>query len=207
MKGRFISVDGADGCGKSTHIDFIKDWLNERGAEVIHTREPGGTAFGELLRQILLNNDDVPISARSELLLIFAARMQHVEEIIVPNLNAGKWVLCERFTDATYAYQGGGRGIDTETIAMLEEWTHGDLQPNLTLLLDIPVEISVDRVSSRGNAQDRFERQELEFKESVRKAYQARAAQFPQRIRLIDANNTIEHVRAEISSVLENFWQ
>lgn len=209
---KFITVEGADGSGKTTHIDFIERWLIEHGAQVVRTREPGGTALGEMLREILLVRDDsatsrVAISDRAELMLIFAARTQHIDEVIAPALESGKCVLCDRFTDATYAYQGGGRGIDLRAIEVLEEWVQGALQPDLTLLLDVPVEVGLARTRKRGGGQDRFERQALEFKQAVRRVYLQRAEQYKQRIKLIDSNQTIEQVGAELDSVLDTFWR
>lgn len=206
MRGAFISVEGIDGSGKTTHIDFIENWLREHGAQVTRTREPGGTAVGELLREILLTSH-VPISERCELMLMFAVRTQHLDEVIVPALNAGTWVLCERFIDSTYAYQGGGRGIDAQDIATLEKWVQRDLQPDLTVLLDVPLEIALARMRSRGNHQDRFEQQELPFQQAVQQVYQSRADRFKQRIRLVDASHSIAQVRAELATVLETFWQ
>ena len=208
MKGAFITVEGADGAGKTTHLDFIQRWLTARGAAVVRTREPGGTALGELLRKILLdNNDAVPISDRAELLLIFAARTQHLDEVIVPALTAGKWVLCDRFTDATYAYQGGGRGIDDAAIATLERWAQGTLQPDLTVVLDVPVEVGEARTRRRGEARDRFERQAREFKQAVRRVYQERAAEFKHRIKMINADQSVEQVCAELETLLDTFWR
>ena len=208
MKGAFITVEGADGAGKTTHLDFIQRWLTARGASVVRTREPGGTALGELLREILLDKDDaVPISDRCELLLIFAARAQHLDEVIVPALTAGKWVLCDRFTDATFAYQGGGRGIEDAAIATLERWAQGTLQPDLTVVLDVPVEVGEARTRRRGEARDRFERQAREFKQAVRRVYRARAAEFKHRIKMINADQSVEQVCAELETLLDTFWR
>ena len=208
MNGAFITVEGADGAGKTTHLDFIQRWLTARGASVVRTREPGGTALGELLREILLDKDGaVPISDRCELLLIFAARAQHLDEVIVPALTAGKWVLCDRFTDATYAYQGGGRGIDDAAIAALERWAQGTLQPDLTVVLDVPVEVGEARTRRRGAARDRFERQAQEFKQAVRRVYRARAAKFKHRIKMINADQSVEQVCAELETLLDTFWR
>ena len=209
MKGRFITVEGADGSGKTTHLDFMQRWLSERGAQVVRTREPGGTALGELLRGILLDNADTPMSARAELMLIFAARTQHLDEVIVPALEAGRWVLCDRFTDATYAYQGGGRGIAAEAIEALEHWAQGALSPDLTVLLDVPVEVGLARAQQRDGdtgQPDRFESQSNAFKQAVRDAYLARAERFARRIKRVDARAGIERVRAELATVLETFW-
>ena len=208
MKGAFITVEGADGAGKTTHLDFIQRWLTARGASVVRTREPGGTALGELLREILLDKDGaVPISDRCELLLIFAARAQHLDEVIVPALTAGKWVLCDRFTDATFAYQGGGRGIEDAAIATLERWAQGTLQPDLTVVLDVPVEVGEARTRRRGEARDRFERQAREFKQAVRRVYRERAAKFKHRIKMINADQSVEQVCAELETLLDTFWR
>ncbi len=209
MKGAFITVEGVDGSGKTTHIDFIQGWLQERGIPVMRTREPGGTALGEEIREILLDHD-ASISDRCELMLIFAARTQHLDERILPALASGQWVLCDRFTDATYAYQGGGRGIDDQTIAALEQWVQGELQPDLTVVLDVPVEVGEVRTRKRGHAQDRFETQTREFKQAVRRAYRARTERFAQRIKLVDADQTIEQIRADLCVHLDTFhrqWQ
>ncbi len=204
MKSAFISIEGVDGAGKTTHINFIEQWLSEYGAQVVLTREPGGTLLGEQLRLILLSNDTV-LSLDSELLLIFAARAQHLNEIILPALEAGKCVLCDRFIDATYAYQGGGRGIDTQRIEVLEKWTQKEVQPDLTIWLDVPVEIGLARTNRRKTL-DRFERENLEFKQAVWKTYHDRAARF-NRIQKIDSNRAIEQVQNEIRTVLTNFRQ
>ena len=212
MTGGFITLEGGDGSGKTTHLDFIAEWLRERGAQVTRTREPGGTALGEQLRELLLGGDAAPRSARAELLLLFAARAQHLDEVIVPALNAGDWVLSDRFTDATYAYQGGGRGIDPAAIETLERWTHGELQPDLTVLLDVPVALGIARARQRAlpsdsaDTPDRFERQPTDFKEAVRRAYLARAREMPARIKCVDARGDIGQVRAELAAVLDAFW-
>ena len=221
--GAFITVEGADGAGKTTHLDFIERHLRSHGHAVTRSREPGGTALGERLRGLLLGGPDADadaaISDRAELLLVFAARAQHLDEVIAPALAAGRWVLCDRFTDATYAYQGGGRGLDARAIAVLEDWTHRGLQPDLTLLLDVPVEVGQARTRRREQAEqgggadgadgvdgaDRFERESTEFKQAVRAAYLARAAQFPARIKRIDAAVGIAQVRAELQTVLDAF--
>ncbi len=227
-KGAFITVEGPDGSGKTTHIDFIQQWLGARGARVVRTREPGGTALGERLRELLLATDgadgadgenSAPIFERAELLLFFAARAQHIDEVISPALASGEWVLSDRFTDATYAYQGGGRGMAMADIAILEQWTQGALQPDLTLLLDVPPEVGRARVlqqdliglnpstgDDRARA-DRFEAQSLAFNKAVHAAYKKRAAKFKERIKLINADQSIDAVRAELEVVLETFWR
>ena len=219
MKGAFITVEGADGAGKTTHLDFIQRWLTARGASVVRTREPGGTALGELLREILLDKDGAPISGRAELLLFFADRAQHLDEVIEPALAAGKWVLSDRFTDATYAYQGGGRGMAMKDIATLETLTQGTLQPDLTMLLDVPPEVGRMRVlqkdltmlntsadAERSNA-DRFEKQSMDFNKAARKVYKQRAAKFKHRIKMINADQSVEQVCAELETLLDTFWR
>lgn len=219
-RGAFITVEGGDGAGKTTHLDFIARHLRAGGHTVVQSREPGGSALGERLRCLLLGGDGgdgdggdgndgdgdaFALGARAELLLVFAARAQHLDEVIAPALDAGRWVLCDRFTDATYAYQGGGRGLDARAIAILEEWTHAALQPDLTLLLDVPVAVGQARARRRGAAADRFERESDAFKQAVRAAYLARAAQFPARIKRIDAAAGIDEVQHELRAELEAF--
>lgn len=207
VKGAFITVEGLDGSGKTTHLDFIERHLAGHGHAVTRTREPGGTALGELLRDILLDPHPsaAPISARAELMLIFAARAQHLDELILPHLAAGRWVLCDRFTDATYAYQGGGRATPRRAIEALEQCTHGALQPDLTLLLDVPVEVGQARARRRMRDPDRFECETAQFKQAARAAYLARAERFPARIKRIDAGAGIDQVRAELQAVLDAF--
>ena len=219
MKGAFLSVDGADGSGKTTQLDYIQGWLTARGEQVVRTREPGGTALGALLRNILLENDGVPICGRAELLLFFADRAQHLAEVILPAIEAGKWVLTDRFTDATYAYQGGGRGAAVSDIETLEALTQGALQPDLTLLLDVSPAVSRMRVVQqdlillnreakveRARA-DRFEKESVKFNQAARKIYKQRAARFKGRIKLVNADQTIDQVRAEIATRLDAFWR
>lgn len=202
--GKFITVEGQDGAGKSTNIDIVADYLTHANIDFIHTREPGGTPFGECVRKLLLGSSDHDFGNMAELLLMFAARAQHLEEVIMPALTAGKWVLCDRFTDASFAYQGGGRGVDLDTIKQLQQIVHKDLTPNLTLLLDLPVEIGQQRASQRSSA-DRFERQKLEFKARVRDTYLTLAEQQPERIRLVDASETLEQVAESIRRHLDEF--
>ncbi len=205
MMGRFITVEGADGVGKTTQLDFIEKWLGQQRLDVLRTREPGGTALGEMLRQILLNSNDVLIDHETELLMMFAARKQHLAEVIRPALEAGRWVLSDRFTDATYAYQGAGRGIPDSRIEPLERWVQGNLQPDLTLLFDVDVEVGISRSEARDLAQDRFEVQLLPFKYAVRKGYLERAARFPDRIKVVDAANSIDQVQRNLSQLLTAF--
>jgi dTMP kinase len=202
MKGKFITVEGTEGVGKSTNMAFIEQWLKDAGKELVITREPGGTELGEKLRAVLLDAKEQSMSDDTELLLMFAARAQHLHEIIIPALEAGKWVLCDRFTDATYAYQGGGRGIEMARIAQLEQWVQGDLRPDMTLILDLPVDEGLERAGKR-SAPDRFELEKHEFFNKVRDTYLARAKAQPERYQVIDASPAIPQVQASIQSVLE----
>lgn len=202
QKSRFISVEGIEGVGKSTHLRFIQGWLSRRGVRVLRTREPGGTPVAERIRAILLNPANRQLPAMSELLLMFAARASHVEQVIRPALASGRWVLCDRFTDASYAYQGGGRGISVRHIAALERMVLGSLKPDLTLLLDAPVDVGLERMQRRG-ARDRFERERQEFFQRVRRAYRTRAQHNSRRFRVVDANGDLVEVRARIRKVLE----
>lgn len=202
MRGRFITIEGGEGAGKSSNLDFVRRYLEQRGVELVTTREPGGTPLGEAIRAILLDRRNREMADDTELLLMFAARAQHLAERILPALEAGKWVLCDRFTDATYAYQGGGRGIPGERIAVLEQWVQKGLQPDLTLLLDIPVEQGMARAGAR-SAPDRFESERIAFFERVRAAYLERARRFPERYRVIDASRPLAQVQRSLAEVLE----
>jgi len=202
MRGRFITMEGGEGAGKSTMMERVAQWLEQSGHRVIQTREPGGTELAEKLRDILLDRNNLLLCGTAELLLMFAARAQHLDERIRPALARGDWVLCDRFTDATWAYQGGGRGLPREHIEALENLVHGDLQPDLTLLLDLPVKLGLRRASDRSQA-DRFEGEAIEFFQRVRKAYLERAAAAPGRFSVIDASRELEEVWAEIRSVLQ----
>ena len=205
MKPRFITLEGGEGVGKTTNLAFIEDYLTSRGIDLLKTREPGGTPLGERIRGLLLDSD--AMNNATELLLVFAARAQHISEVIRPALAAGRWVLCDRFTDASYAYQGGGRDIDTSVIEFLEQWVQAELQPDLTLLLDTPIEVGMSRVRQRGVA-DRFESEQFDFFEKVRMAYLKRADQYPTRIKQVDASGDLESVRANIAlhlnQIIEN---
>ncbi|UCE88293.1 MAG: dTMP kinase [Pseudomonadota bacterium] len=201
MPGLFITVEGGEGVGKSSNIAFIRKFLEDSGKTVLSTREPGGTTLGERIRALLLDARHDAMSDDTELLLMFAARAQHLDEVIRPALARGEWVLCDRFTDATYAYQGSGRGIDTGRIAQLEQWVQGNLRPDLTLLLDMPVAEGLARAGERG-APDRFEREQLEFFERVRTGYLALAKAHPERYRVIDSARALEDVQAQIAAVL-----
>ena len=200
-KGLFITLEGIEGAGKSTLLDFTGDLLTRAGREVLLTREPGGTRTGERIRAILLDRANIDLSDDTELLLIFAARAQHLAEVIRPALSAGKTVLCDRFIDASYAYQGGGRGIHDTRIRQLEDWLGAGLTPDLTLLLDLAVETGLARAGRRGEA-DRFERQEHDFFERARAAYLRRARQAPERFRLIDAAQSPARVRQQLTAIL-----
>ena len=200
--GMFITIEGGEGAGKSTHVQFIKEWLTRRGQSVVQTREPGGTPLGEKIRALLLATATVGVATDTELLLMFAARAQHLHEVIKPALARGVVVLCDRFTDATYAYQGGGRGVDAQRIAILEQWTQAGLRPHLTLLLDLPVEQGLARAAKRGTP-DRFEQEQVAFFERVRAAYLRQAGTEPQRIKVIDAAADIARVQNQIVATLE----
>lgn len=196
-RGRFLTVEGIEGAGKSTQMDVIARFLREQGKAVVLTREPGGTELGEAVRALLLDPDNRDMSTDTELLLVFAARAEHLHKVIRPALDSGQWVLSDRFTDATFAYQGGGRGVAAERIALLEQWAQGELRPDLTLLLDLPVELGMSRIAARGPA-DRFEREEREFFERIRANYLERAAAEPQRFRRIDATAPADAVSREV---------
>ena len=202
QKGKFITIDGVEGAGKSTQIKFICDYLEAKGVNVVLTREPGGTDLGEKIRELLLSTTTKSMHADSELLLMFAARNEHIHHKIIPALEKGDWVLSDRFTDASYAYQGGGRGLDIERIEYLEHWVLKGFTPDMTLLLDIPVDLGMSRVESRGE-KDRIELEELDFFERVRQAYIDRSDKYPQRIKLIDSSKSREHTSAQIEKILE----
>lgn len=201
MSGYFITVEGGEGVGKSSNLGFIESWLREAGKDVVMTREPGGTALGEKIRELLLDAGQNNMTVDTELLLMFAARAQHLEEVIKPALAEDRWVVCDRFTDATYAYQGGGRGVDFQRIAQLEQWAQGNLRPDLTLLLDMPVQQGLQRAGRRSTP-DRFEREQQHFFERVRETYLIRARQEPGRFRVIDAAPDLEQVQQQITAVL-----
>ncbi len=195
-RGRFVTVEGIEGAGKSTQMDVIRQYLEERGISVVMTREPGGAPLSEAVRTLLLDPDNRGMSSDTELLLVFAARAEHLHKVIRPALESGDWVLSDRFTDATFAYQGGGRGIEAARIAILEEWVQGRLRPDMTLLLDVPVETGMTRIAGRGKP-DRFEREDRQFFQRIRDSYLQRAAAEPQRIRLIDARAPVQKVSRE----------
>ncbi len=205
---RFVTVEGIEGVGKSTQVARISKALSERGIDHIVTREPGGTPLAESIRDLVLKRGAEVPPAAAELLLMFAARSVHLENLIEPTLRAGRWVLCDRFTDATYAYQGAGRGLAEASIRHLEEMVQGARRPDLTILLDAPVAVALARASKRNaGAGDRFEREREEFFERVREAYLARAAAEPQRMVIVDAGQPAEQVSARILELLESrFW-
>jgi dTMP kinase len=205
MRGKFLTVEGVEGVGKTTNIQFIKEWLDLKNISYICSREPGGTPFAEEIRDLLLNPRDEVVCNKAELLLMFAARAQHLEQTLEPQLDAGNWVLCDRFTDATYAYQGAGRHMDSQMIANLESMVQGNLKPDLTLILDISPEQGLQRANKRGSL-DRFEREEIEFFERVRKAYQLIAKREPLRCVTIDASLSLPQVQQQIKDALESFW-
>lgn len=204
--GRFITIEGTEGVGKSTNIEFIRQWLEARNIKLIHTREPGGTPFAEDVRNLLLAVRDESIDETAELLLMFAARSQHLNKLIKPALDRGAWVLCDRFTDSTYAYQGGGRGVEMEKIAALETFVQGDLRPDMTLILDIDVVVGLERASKRA-ALDRFESEKVEFFERVRSVFLARAEQAPERYRVVNAGQPLAYVQGDIEQVLEALYR
>ena len=203
-RGKFITIEGTEGVGKTTNVAFICQWLEQNNIDFVATREPGGTPFAESIRELLLSNRDEEVDENSELLLMFAARAQHIARLIEPALASGKWVLCDRFTDATYAYQGGGRGIELNKIAQLENLVQGDLRPDLTLILDIPVVQGLARASARSEP-DRFEQEQQMFFENVRDMYLSLALQTPERYRVIDASQSLAEVSDAIARVLNDF--
>lgn len=206
MTGLFITLEGPEGAGKSTNREYLAERLREQGVDVLLTREPGGTPLAERIRELLLDPSDEPMAADTELLLVFAARAQHLQQVIRPALARGRVVLCDRFTDATYAYQGGGRGLSIERIAQLEQFVQGELRPDLTLIFDLPVEVGLARAAARGRL-DRFEQEGRGFFEAVRQAYLQRAGQAPQRYRVLDAGQTLAHVQADIDALLPSLLE
>ncbi|MGE4647073.1 MAG: dTMP kinase [Arenicellales bacterium] len=203
MTGKFISFEGGDGAGKSTQLSLLSADLEARGRRVVLTREPGGTRLSEKIRNWVLHESDA-LCKQAELLLIFAARAQHISEVIRPALVRGDWVLCDRFTDASYAYQGGGRGIPVGFIQQIEAVSTEGVRPDLTLLLDLPVKKGIERSVGRGQGSDRFEEQDLEFKGRVRQAYLDRQNDEPNRIRIINATKSVEAVHAQVWSLVSN---
>ena len=203
-RGKFITLEGGEGVGKSTNMAFIKNYLFQHKISVVVTREPGGTVMAEKLRQLLLDKNSEVISDQAELLMVFAARAQHIKHVIEPALAKGEWVLCDRFTDATYAYQGGGRNMRISAIEWLENMVQGTLRPDLTLLLDAPVEIGIERARSRAEF-DRFESEKISFFEQVRRAYLLQAELHPERIKLIKANQPLVDVQRALIEIIGTF--
>lgn len=202
IRGKFITLEGTEGVGKTTNLTFIKELLEQHGIPVVTTREPGGTFLAEKIRALLLDPDSEILSEQTELLLIFAARAQHLKHVIEPALAQGLWVLSDRFTDATYAYQGGGRNMKASTIEWLENWVQGNLRPDLTLLLDAPVDIGMDRAKKRQHSPDRFEMEKNNFFEHVRRAYLLQMELHPERIKLIKANQALAEVQRAITDAI-----
>lgn len=200
--GKFITLEGMDGAGKSTHIPDIINQIQSFGETVVSTREPGGTPLAEQLREILLHQ---PMHAETETLLMFAARREHIEQVIAPAIARGECIISDRFTDATYAYQAGAKAVSIEKINLLETWVQGSLQPDLTLLFDVPVEISLKRLSL-ARTPDKFEREGADFFENLRNAYLIRAKQYPARFRIINGNQALELVKKEVKVTIEKFF-
>lgn len=198
-RGRFITLEGLDGAGKSTHLVWLVDTLRASGKPVVQTREPGGTPLGEKLRALLLAD---PMHLETEALLMFAARREHIAQVIEPALARGDWVVCDRFTDASFAYQGGGRGLAREKLAILEDWVQAGLQPDMTLMFDVSTEVARSRVTGMGRELDRFEREQAEFFERVRNEYLARAVASKGRIRVIDASQPIDQIKNKLEEVI-----
>lgn len=203
MTGFFITLEGIEGVGKSTQLAFVRQYLENRGREVIVTREPGGTRIGEAIRELVLDRVHTGMAADTELLLMFAARAEHLDKVIRPALRAGKFVLCDRFTDASYAYQGVGRNLTHERIAVLEEWTQQGLKPDLTLLFDAPVETGLARAAKRSE-KDRFESETLAFFEAIRNSYLDIARSDPGRVKIIDASQTLADVQSDLTALLDH---
>ena len=201
MSGKFITFEGIDGAGKSSHVEWLAQWLRDQGKTVVVTREPGGTALGERLRELLLNE---PMHLETETLLMFAARREHLAQVIEPALARGEWVICDRFSDATYAYQGGGRGLDRAKFATLEHWVHAHLQPDLTLLFDLPLDIARERIVLANRVLDRFEQERVDFHDRVRQAYLDRALHHGNRMRVIDANQPLEDIRKVLENIVSS---
>lgn len=202
MRGKFITLEGIDGAGKSTHVAWIAETLRAAGRDVVLTREPGGTPLAERVRELLLHE---PMDLRTEALLVFAARQEHLARLILPSLEAGRWVVSDRFTDATFAYQGGGRGLSLPKLEILEAWVQEGLQPDLTVFFDVPVEVGRARLAAAGTALDRFEREDAGFFERVRQTYLDRAALAPHRYRVIDSTRPVVDIRKQLQVVLSSF--
>lgn len=205
-QGLFITLEGTEGAGKSSNIEYIEELLRQQGYEVVVSREPGGTELGERIRALLLNTPGVEIPVDTETLLMFAARADHLEKVVRPALAQRKVVVCDRFTDATYAYQGAGRGVGRERVAKLENWVQGDLRPQLTLLFDVAPTVGLRRAGNRSDP-DRFEREDQQFFDATRQAYLDIAAQEPRRVKVIDANANADAVRKQIAEILQAFFK
>ncbi|WP_019342487.1 dTMP kinase [Stutzerimonas stutzeri] len=201
MTGLFITLEGPEGAGKSTNREYLAQRLRDRGLDVVLTREPGGTPLAERIRELLLAPADEPMNSDTELLLVFAARAQHLAQVIRPALGRGAVVLCDRFTDATYAYQGGGRGLSSQRIEQLESFVQGEMRPDLTLIFDLPVEVGLSRAAARGRL-DRFEQEGLGFFEAVRSTYLNRARDDRQRYRIVDASQSLTAVQQDLDELL-----
>ena len=201
-KGKFITIDGVEGAGKSTQIDLICSYLHQKGIEVVRTREPGGTAVGEKIRSVLLDIENQEMHSDTELLLMFSSRNELIQNKIIPALNEGFWVVSDRFTDASFAYQGGGRMLNLDRIDKLADWVLGDFKPDLTLFLDVSVEVGMERIESRA-AKDRIELEERAFFERVRSVFVSRSEAFPDRIKLIDANDSVEGIQSKIRAYID----
>lgn len=202
MRGKFITLEGIDGAGKSTHHGWLVDFLRRQGRDVVATREPGGTELGEKLRALLLSET---MHLETEALLMFAARREHLEKLILPALSAGKWVVSDRFTDASYAYQGGGRGLAVEKIRALESWVQGDFAPDLTLVFDLPTDMAYERLLKTGQAADRFEQETRDFFQRVRESYLQRAGSFPARMKVIDSTRSPEEIQKTLQEIVIKF--
>lgn len=198
IRGKFITLEGVDGAGKSTHLSWLVNHLRKQGHTVVQTREPGGTPLGEKLRELLLHET---MHLETEALLMFAARREHLEQVIQPALARGDWVVCDRFTDASFAYQGGGRGLSSVKLAQLETWVQEGFHPDLTLLFDLPIEVASQRMAGAGRKLDRFEQEKTDFHERVRAAYLARAVQMPQRVKLIDSRLSVESIHKQLEVI------
>jgi len=202
VPGKFITLEGIDGAGKSSHVEWIADFLRQRGRIVCSTREPGGTPLGEQLRHWLLSE---AMQLETETLLMFAARQEHLAQVIHPALARGEWVICDRYTDATYAYQGGGRGVPRERLAILEQWVQGDHQPDLTLLFDVPCEVARQRIARAHRHLDRFEQEQAQFHDRVRHAYLTRAERFSERFCVLDGELSLDTLRERLARILTEF--
>ncbi|CAN7323525.1 dTMP kinase [Pseudoduganella sp. LjRoot289] len=200
--GKFISFEGIDGAGKSTHIGFVTDYIKARGIELVSTREPGGTPLGEKIRELFLHEK---MHLETETLLVFASRREHLAQVIEPALGRGDWVLTDRFTDASFAYQGAGRGLDRAKLETLAHWVHADLEPDLTFLFDVPLEVARARLDSGGSL-DKFEREKEDFFLATRAEYLRRAAEAPQRFRVIDSTRSIAAIQVELASILDGIF-